>query len=281
MPAKNRDSRRSDAEVDPIPDNLRTQLTNLKVLDQESQLVGEVKDLHRKPNGEIDLVVAGSEPSQGSPFFFINSQFVQRVDNAAHCLWINLSTEQIQELRRVQPTTGNESVTIPAVPNTQIEVREPSALLEAQAIEEGDPNLIRLLGERLVVDRHRRKIGEVIVRKEIETRMVQVPVRREKLIIEQVGPEPRRLAEVDLSSPEITGLELQQRANPDTQATVSAEFNSVQRASQLLKAVATQPHHGCVKVRLELVLEDSQHQETYQKWLNRYSDVRSDTEPLS
>ena len=40
-----------------------------------------------------------------------------------------------------------------------------------------EDELIRLLGERLVIDRSKRKVGEVIVRKEIETRMVQVPVR--------------------------------------------------------------------------------------------------------
>jgi len=43
-------------------------------------------------------------------------------------------------------------------------------------------------------------VGEVIVRKVIETRMVevQVPVRHEKLIVEQVSPERKQLAEIDL-----------------------------------------------------------------------------------
>jgi len=61
-----------------------------------------------------------------------------------------------------------------------------------------EEEIIRLLGERLVVDRGKRKIGEVIVRKEIETRMIQVPVRREKLIVEQVSPERKQLAEINL-----------------------------------------------------------------------------------
>jgi len=56
--------------------------------------------------------------------------------------------------------------------------------------------IIRLLGERLVVDRGKRKIGEVIVRK-IETRMIQVPVRHE-VIVEQVSPERKQLAEINL-----------------------------------------------------------------------------------
>jgi len=68
--------------------------------------------------------------------------------------------------------------------------------------------LIRLLGERVVVDRNKRKVGEVIVRKVIETRMVQVqvPVRHEKLIVEQVSPERKQLAEIDLGKRNFLGL---------------------------------------------------------------------------
>lgn len=59
--------------------------------------------------------------------------------------------------------------------------------------------VIPLREERVVVDRTKQKIGEVVVRKEIETEMVQVPVQREKLIVEQVGADPKQLAEIDLT----------------------------------------------------------------------------------
>jgi stress response protein YsnF len=51
--------------------------------------------------------------------------------------------------------------------------------------------VIPLLEERLMVNLTRRKTGEVVVRKEIETHILQmqVPIRREKLIVEQVSPE--------------------------------------------------------------------------------------------
>ena len=60
-----------------------------------------------------------------------------------------------------------------------------------------------------------RKVGEVIVRKEIETRMVQieVPVRYEKLIVEQVSPEHKQLAEIDLGQEVVTGIELSESAS--------------------------------------------------------------------
>lgn len=59
--------------------------------------------------------------------------------------------------------------------------------------------IIPLLEERLVVQRQRHKVGEIIVRKVVETRMIQVPIRRERLIIEQISPERRELASIDLS----------------------------------------------------------------------------------
>ena len=67
-----------------------------------------------------------------------------------------------------------------------------------------------LLSERLTVNLNRRKIGEIVVRKEIETQIVQVqvPVRREKLIVEQVSPEYQLLAEIDLDQTNTAHLAL-------------------------------------------------------------------------
>lgn len=291
VPAQNRESLPSHAEQHRLSDvNLRTQLTNLAVLDKEGRLVGEVKDLYREANGQLNLVVLGTKSAQGSPLLFINSQFVHRVDNSAHSLFVNLNSEQIERLPRVRPTVGVEPIESSPAPIAETTAREaadfrgtvgnPAFLESAVPAEDGDVDTIRLLEERLVVDRSKRKIGEVIVRKEIETRMVQVPVRREKLIIEQVGLESRRLAEVDLGDIENTGVQLSEMSESQTLPVVTAECNSVQRASQLLKAIAGQSYHGCVKVRLELVLEDSQLQQTYQTWLDRYSQEReSATQP--
>jgi stress response protein YsnF len=136
-----------------------------------------------------------------------------------------------------------------------------------------EEEVIRLLAERLIVDRSKRKVGEVIVRKEVETRMVEVPVRYEKLIVEQVSPENKQLAEILLGNGEIAGVELVQSGTSHTQASdnsiASGEFNSPKSASLFLNAVALQRHHGCAKVRVELVLEDAELQKTYQEWFER------------
>jgi len=97
--------------------------------------------------------------------------------------------------------------------NTQAGPGNDSTLLSDHAPEILTPDIIRLLEERLVVDRSKRKVGEVIIRKEIETRIIQVPVRREKLIIEQVSPERKQLVEIDLGQAEIAGIELSEPVN--------------------------------------------------------------------
>jgi hypothetical protein len=58
--------------------------------------------------------------------------------------------------------------------------------------------VIPLLAERVVVDRQKRKSGEIVVRKVIETEIIEVQVRREKLIVEQVSPSYKELAVIDL-----------------------------------------------------------------------------------
>lgn len=144
--------------------------------------------------------------------------------------------------------------------------------LEATSLPEVvEAEIIRLLGERLVVDSSKRKVGEVIVRKEIETRMVQVPVRHERLIIEQVSPEHKQLAEIDLGQGEISGLELNETGSLAADLTVRGEFNSPKIASLVLNAIALERRHDCRKVRVEIVVENAERQKTYQEWFDRCS----------
>ena len=83
-----------------------------------------------------------------------------------------------------------------------------SNLLSKDTLEVLSQDIVRLVEERLVVNRSKHKIGEVIVRKEIETRIIQVPVRYEKLIVEQVSPERKQLVKIDLGQAEGAGIEL-------------------------------------------------------------------------
>ncbi|MGH2413213.1 MAG: hypothetical protein ACREPR_17725, partial [Brasilonema sp.] len=127
--------------------------------------------------------------------------------------------------------------------------------------------------------RTKRKVGEVIVRKEIETQIVQIPIRREKLIVEQVSPERKQLAEIDLGQETISGVDLNLTeretsaltTNFDGGLSVSGEFSSPKIASLLLNAIALEKNHGCKAVRVTILVEDEEHQKTYQEWFARTS----------
>lgn len=127
--------------------------------------------------------------------------------------------------------------------------------------------LVPLLEERLKVEYERRKVGEVIVRKRIETRMIQVPVQYEKLVIEQVGDDSKVLAEVDLSQ----GLDRVDIPGVTGKPLVSGEFKSPRTASHVLDAIAKTLRHRCKNVRIEIELEDPKLQQAYQDWLNQCS----------
>ncbi len=129
--------------------------------------------------------------------------------------------------------------------------------------------VIQLLEERLVVRSDKRKVGEIVVRKEIETRIVEVPIRREKLIVERVEPTYERIAEIDLGQTQLNGKAHTIDHSSAKDNTVYGEFDSLRTASDLLDAIARTPSNDCTEIRIEITLKDSKHQETYQTWFDR------------
>ncbi|MFE4106986.1 YsnF/AvaK domain-containing protein [Almyronema epifaneia] len=126
---------------------------------------------------------------------------------------------------------------------------------------------IRLLQERLKVDRKRRKVGEVIVRKVVETRLVQVPVRREKLIVEQVSPQHQSLAEIDLGEGYVRGLEISADefapfAERSPEAIAAGHLLTIQSAVWLLHTLAQQANQVCQQINVTLSLRVGAQTET-------------------
>ncbi|NEQ25329.1 MAG: DUF2382 domain-containing protein [Microcoleus sp. SIO2G3] len=149
-------------------------------------------------------------------------------------------------------------------------------LQSSQVRTDAREEVLQLLEERVVVDRSKRKVGEVIVRKEIETYMVQVPVRRERLIVEQVGAENKQLASIDLSQGEISGIDLSngavsgltsQSAPSSSSSMVTVSFNSIEAAHQALAELAAQASQG-QSTRIDISLPSSDALR-YQNWISR------------
>lgn len=284
---------KSSTRLNQVPEKVRTKLKSFTVKNSKSQLVGQVKDVYFDNNGQLTFVISGQN-SQNQRIFLLSIKAIKKVDYHQKSLFVNLSSEQIEMLPEKSGNGADRPLEIPlALPrevshsnstniSAVIMLNQTDADRQIENQETGenqedldilDREVIRLLEERLVINRSKRKVGEVIVRKEIETRMVQVPIQREKLIVEQVGEDPKVLAEIDLGKGQITGIDLSEIKVDRTEPTVSAEFTSVQKASKMLNAIASQPRHGCVKIRLELVLEDQELEETYKKWMANYSET--------
>ena len=277
---------RSITRLNQVPEKVKTKLKSFTVKDNQGHLAGKIKDVYFDINGQLNFVVAGLG-TENTRFFLASIKLLKKVDYHQKALFLSINSEQVDMLPGISANGEPQSLGFSSKPIgelTNTEPTNPSTVmlnstdadrtnenLETTQDEEDfdvvDQDVIRLLEERLVINRSKRKVGEVIVRKEIQTRMVQVPIQWEKLIVEQVGDDPKVLAEIDLGEGNITGVDLTEIKSDRHEPTVKAEFTSVQKASKILNAIASQPRHGCVKVRIELVLEDKQLEETYQKWM--------------
>ncbi len=151
---------------------------------------------------------------------------------------------------------------------------------------------VSLLEERLVVDLIRRKVGEIVIRKEIKTCLLQVeiPVRREHLIVEQLSPEYKRLAEIDLGqdpildgavvNPTPTTVHSLVSIEPNAQhlsierpqsshKRIQRTFNSIESAKNLLDGIAACFDSDSETINIEIVFKDSEHQKVYQFLFDR------------
>ncbi|MEQ8956618.1 MAG: DUF2382 domain-containing protein, partial [Coleofasciculus sp. C2-GNP5-27] len=202
-----------------------------------------------------------------SPWFLLSRQHIQTIEPENRAVIVDLSPAELEYL----PVYQKKDVTsTSAVDSEEVEQRvNPDLEQSDQTSEIVEADMIRLLEEQLVVNRSKQKVGEVVVRKEIETRVVEVPVRREKLIVEQVGADSKPLAEIDLGKGKVTGVSDSIETSPQTETTVNGEFVSPKAASDLLAAIALQDNHGCVNVRVELVVDNPELQEMYQKMFDR------------
>ncbi|WP_242053842.1 DUF2382 domain-containing protein [Nostoc sp. FACHB-888] len=286
---KNIGQANSDSQTSTSLADLRKKVKGFAVFDQQDQLVGVVHDLIVDANRRLNLVIsnevnqetleygqqlAGKHPS----LFRLQSQKIKKIDKPTKSVFIDLNKSEIEYMPEYLETeTPGERVLSENSTDQPVDSQTTNNTVEPVNLEEvTEEQIIRLLEERLVVESSKRKIGEVIVRKQVEIRMIQVPVRREKLIVEQISPEQKQLAEIDLGQEEISGIQLTdierlEVTHFNSGLTVSGEFSSPKTASLLLNAIALEQNHGCNQVRVTIVVEDESHQKKYQEWFDRCS----------
>ena len=239
MTAKNYQSNLGRSQVHSLVQALKPQILGFTVFSSTGERLGVVQDLTVDSNDQICLVLS-QEGQPGYQSYWVSSESWKRIDSARRVVEVDLTAGQPMS----GASLGVEGTAMP------VDAAFDSSRLEDQAI-------VRLVEERLKVNRQKRKVGEVIVRKAVETRIVEVPVRREKLIIEQISPERQQLAAIDLGQGEITGIDVldplatEQRASTSPYR-VEGRFDSPQVACQVLSAIAKNADHQCSKIMANL-----------------------------
>ena len=255
------------------PDSLSTaqDIQTYSVVDEQRRLIGQVERIIKNDSDQIQILF--SLPGHPKPVFRVHQKSIIKADLEKNQFVIRL-TEKMQEKLNQYSAYSSESSTennnIPSVDDSDHEDNDDSTPDRDESYHESvESETIRLLAERLEVKRDRHKIGEVVVRKQVEIEMVEVPVRREKLIVEKVGSSDEPLAEIDLSQGKVSGVELETYQIKSDKVTVKGEFISLKAAGDLLQTLAMEDAHGCAKVRVELVLNDPEYQQQYQELFDR------------
>jgi stress response protein YsnF/sporulation protein YlmC with PRC-barrel domain len=293
-----------------LVDRLRGKVNHFAVLDTQGGLIGEVQDLVLDPSeteGNFNLAVIHPTPT-GNRTLLISSALLRKIDIPNRTFFTKLSEAEVEHLPEHQSLDTSESrelaeltstekpqelslVGVPqgevessgefdpfppeglqgaletmppaadALPDTTLSATEPARVIE---------EVVRTLEEKLILNRSKRKAGEVIVRKEVETRMVEVPVRYEKLIIEQIGTdigaETRQLAAIDLGKGEVIGVEFADASDSTYLPRVKGEFATPAAASHVLDMIAKTLHHRCKQVNIEILLGGWDVQKTYHEF---------------
>jgi hypothetical protein len=204
------------------------QLVNNSVYDRAGFLIGNVLRVEPLSAGNFSLVVGHLGQNGTSREIRIDNNYIYKLDSENNAIHVNVQSQ------------GDE-----AQESTHLELVE----------------------EQLVVNRQRVKVGEVSIRRVVETEMVQVPIQHEKLVIERVG-ESTDPIEVNLNETRLRGTQLNGtdggtesyerslQAGSSEMQSISARgtFATIGQVLQCLDTMAKLPDPRCDKVRVEMIL---------------------------
>jgi|GEM_PF-6539560 len=202
-----------------------SQLLNKQVLDHQGYLLGEVVAVNDQMDHSFRLVVRKASANLGADELIIESHHITSID----------SKQAIHTDLNAATVVYSQGKTIP------------------------------LVQEKLIVNRQRRKLGEVVVRKVTETEWVQIPIYKEKLLVHKEG-EAQPIAEVSLGESQLPpGVAI---AQPQSQASLGSnnrhsssepfvvgQWQSIDTALEVLDHLATGNGTANVPVNVFLFLK--------------------------
>jgi stress response protein YsnF len=251
--------------------NLRKKLQNFVVVNEQGHNLGQVRDVRLNPDRTVYLVIAQPRGT-GEQLAALSVRLVEKIN--AHLRQVLIQGSALDPLAEPRQNDGLNQTLPLSARNGETDSTASSQAIQPEQVRE--ETIIPLLEERLKLDYKRRKVGEVIIRKKIEKRIVEVPVYYERLIVEQVSPERKQLADVKLSEGAIPDIELL-AAQPGSPI-VNGEFTSPLAARQALDTIAESLDRRCRRIRIEIELADESLKDTYQAWLNNHAQEKKEQE---
>lgn len=249
---------------------LGKQLISFTIIDRQGISRGKVKDIYYDANNELNLLVELTKTDRKISWHRLRSIDICQLKLEDKLILSNLSDRQLEQLPLYQPVPPHLKEVL-TKSNLYDDCKMNPAHNDIQQSDSSEITQIPLLEEKLQIARRKRKIGEVIVRKEVETQIVKVPIRREKLIIESIGNNPERLTEVVIAEEKVNGFKYQELNHSDDSLHITkSHFLDVTTAQELLEAVAYLSSAKDARVRLEIVTNCSEHQIEHQNICDRY-----------
>jgi stress response protein YsnF len=246
---------------------LEKQLISYKVLDRQGIYRAKVTDIYYDVSNELNLLITLVDVDKKLDLRKLELQDICQLDSDNQEILSNLSSQQLENLPIYQPVPPHFK---DALANSPMSDDSMNPAHNERELSEPDTYHISLLEEKLQVNRRQQKVGEVLVRKQVETRMVKVPIRREKLIVERIGKHPKRLTEVVVTEGRVNGFKYEELQNTDELHITKSHFLDVQTAQHLLEALAHLSSVGNARVRVEIVTNCSENQIEHQDICDRY-----------
>lgn len=199
------------------------QLTNGSVFDRSGYLVGTILGVKSLENADFLLIVQLTDDRHLGAKATVHNSQIKSIDSERKIVTVDLDHQHIT------PDDNKD-----------------------------DNKTIQLVEERLVVNRRRVKVGEISVRRVVETEIVEVPIRREKLIVEKVG-EGDPIVEVKLGEPRLIGNGFAVDSGIDSHthdSTAIGNLTTIRDAAAFLQAATTLDSH-CEKIRVYIFLNQT------------------------
>jgi len=196
--------------------NSKSNLTGNLVYDRNGYLMGEIVDVNETATDQFSLIVDPPHSDPSRGQISIDGSLLAQVDPTAREVHTNFDYNELVSPRE---------------------------------------QCFQLLEEQLVVNRKRVKLGEVVIRKVIETQMVEIPVQREKLVVQKIG-ENQALFELPLGETHLHGNDIAPQRQPQVDPYVATgNLQTIQDAVRCLTVLARSANASCRRIRTTLVLK--------------------------